>query len=869
MIMKLSVSALALTFSANLFAYAQDAAAEGEQEARTLGTVTVTAQKREQNVQDVPIAISAFGEEQLQELGVVDLSGLSQATPNVNLDNSSPFGGSQSILSAYIRGIGADDFAFNIDPGVGVYVDGVYLARSVGANQGLLDVQRIEVLKGPQGTLFGRNTIGGAISVVTADPSDTFGSKLDLTYGSDNLLQFRALVEGPLAENLTASLAVSSRTRDGYLERVRFGDPAAYNGTPSTEFPLTGYGSDDKEGAEDTQIIRGKLKWEGERATVRLTADYTKDQSTQASKLIQTTAGLPFPLPDGGQSAYVAGPFLDPNPTDGFDGFFFGGLYNFCLTQPAGAPAPISDLCGTRGQIGSSLQIDTPLNGNPNGLAFYSDRFVHPDIDKTYSDDPNFSDMETFGLTAQVDYDLTDNLAVKSITGYRDQTFLAGLDLDGSPLNILTVSFDQNQEQLSQEFQLLGSNLADNKLDFVLGAFYFKEEGDLQDLVLFPEGLLYVDGFNTFETKNYAVFGQFEYDLTDQFTVILGGRYTKEEKKFEGGQRDLNGGNYRGYFCVGANGYPDPSLPIAPFLPTGGLGLTCANGLLPAPYFDPDTFRVYEPGVQTQEFENFSPKIGLQYFPTDRVQLYASYSEGYKTGGWTTRLTNPIPAADTQYDEEIAETMELGVKTRLFNDRVQLNAAIFQTDYDDVQLNFQQGLSPTLQNAGTAEIRGFEADIEGILTDEISFRGSVGLLNTEFTAIDPLVTVASGPNPFQAGIVVGGELPKAPEVQVNFAPRYERNLGPGVFAVQGSFTYSSEAANQAERVFVLNRDEYVVSDLIFSYAFDNQPLVLTAGVKNIGDERFLVTGVPNTAAGVLSGTYNRGREWFLTLGYEF
>jgi len=209
------------------------------------------------------------------------------------------------------------------------------------------------------------------------------------------------------------------------------------------------------------------------------------------------------------------------------------------------------------------------------------------------------------------------------------------------------------------------------------------------------------------------------------------------------------------------------------------------------------------------------------------------------------------------------------LKSRLFDSRLQINAAVFKTDYEDVQLNFQNGLSPTLQNAGTAEITGFEADFEGILTNNLSFRGSVGWLDTEFTAIDDAVTIASGPNPFQAGIVVGGELPKAPEFQASLSPRYEGSLGDGLFSIQMNMSYSSEAANQAERVSVLKRDEYFLADLILSYEFNNQPLLLTTGVKNIGDERFLVTGNANTAAGALSGTYNRGREWYLTLGYEF
>ena len=879
MFLRTTTSVLALACATAMAANAQDVSPDtvdaGNGGTRVLDVITVTAQKREQNAQDVPIAMTAFGGERLEELGIVDISGLSNNTPNVNLDNSSPFGASQAILTAFVRGIGSDDFAFNIDPGVGVYIDGVYLARSVGANQSLLDVQRIEILKGPQGTLFGRNTIGGAISVVTSEPADTYGANLDVTYGSDNLFQVRGLVEGPLSDTVSASLAFSHRQRDGYLERVPFPDPTAYNGTPETEFPFSGYDSGDAEGAEDTQTVRGQLMWRGERTSVRLSADYTRDRSTQASSLIFTTAGVPLalqtPATAGLDSIALDGPFLDPDPTDGFDGLFFGGLYNFCLSMPDPVPNPaLAPLCGTRGQIGSSLQIDTPLFGNPRNMSFYDNRFVSPDIDQTYSDDPNFSELDLYGIAINLDHDLTDNLTVKSITGWRQQEWASAMDVDGSPLNILTTTFLQEQEQISQEFQLLGNGLAGDRLDFVLGAYYFREEGELQDYVLFDEGLLFVDGFNTFETENYAVFGQLEYDLTETVTLLLGGRYTHEEKQFEGGQRDLNGGNYRNFpFCTDpATGYPDSSLIIPGFIPGLG-GLSCAVGVPPAPYFDPDTFRVYEPGLQTLEFDNFSPKIGIQYFPADGIQLYATYSQGYKTGGWTTRLQNPLPADQTQFNEEEATTVEIGLKSEIFNNRVRFNAALFRTDYENIQLNFQRGISPTLQNAGDAEINGFEADVMAILSDAWSLQASVGWLDTEFTSIAPAVTAASGPNPFQAGITVGGQLPKAPEWQLNLSPRFETRLGAGDLAVQGNLTYASETFNQVERVFALQRDETFLADLIVSYALDDRPLTMTAGIRNIGDERYLVTGVPNPSAGVFSGTYNRGREWFLSLGYEF
>src|SRR5690242_10516483 len=179
-------------------------------------TVVVTAEKRAENVQNVPIAITAFTGTMLQDKNITDLHGLSNLTPNVNLDGGAPFSGDSSVLSASIRGIGQDDFAFNLDPGVGVYVDGIYFARTIGSNVNLLDVSRIEILKGPQGTLFGRNTIGGAISIVTRDPGETPMAEVEATTGSFNRRDINVTADFPLTSNLLSSLTVQSVQRDGY-----------------------------------------------------------------------------------------------------------------------------------------------------------------------------------------------------------------------------------------------------------------------------------------------------------------------------------------------------------------------------------------------------------------------------------------------------------------------------------------------------------------------------------------------------------------------------------------------------------------------------------------------------------------------------
>ncbi len=470
-----------------------------------IAEIVVTAQKRAENVQDVPIAISAFGADTLKERAVGSVAQLSAIAPNVNLDAGTPFSGSPAVLSAYIRGIGSDDFAFNIDPGVGVYVDGVYLARTVGANQDLLDVSRVEILKGPQGTLFGRNTIGGAISIVTRDPGKDFRVQGDVTTGSYKLLNARGSVDIPITDGLGAILSFGVKSRDGFLKRIPDPDQRTVNTPSYTAFSAADYGNSSREGGNDNWNLRGKLKWaHGGPLSITLSGDYTRDKGTSANKLIGTAETVPGN---------------------------FAGLYNFCIgaTQTQIAARGAQALCGVSGtQFNPRFQLPSyagvNVDGNPaNDRLPWDSRYLIADKDKSYATGNSFSNLKNWGLSGIVDYDLSDTVALKSITAYRQLDWSAGLDADGSPLNFLQLSFTMHQWQFSQEVQLLGKAL-DNKLNYVLGGYYFKEAGNLHDYVTFAEGQVQVDGPNRLETENYAAFGQIDYRPFEWLVLTVGGR---------------------------------------------------------------------------------------------------------------------------------------------------------------------------------------------------------------------------------------------------------------------------------------------------------------------------------------------------------
>jgi outer membrane receptor protein involved in Fe transport len=848
-------------------ANAQDATQAGG-----LEEIVVTAQKRAENVQDVPIAISAFTASTLKERAVGDVSQLSSLSPNVNFDAGTPFSGTSAVLSAYIRGIGSDDFAFNIDPGVGVYIDGVFLARTVGANQDLLDVERIEVLKGPQGTLFGRNTIGGAISIVTRDPGDTFRFTGDATAGSYNLLQARGSADIPLADGIGSTITFGVKTRDGYLKRVPYPDQRAMNGTPNTSFAASGYDTSGREGGDDQWNLRGKLKFDrGGPFRLTLSGDYTKvDSSGLPNVLLGTAEFLPGNFA-GEPDSNIPGTALDPTGTTGF---LFAGLYNFCIgaTGAEIAARGATALCGARGtQYRPNLVLpgfgSVNVDADPNNDRIpYDGRFVSNDIDRSYATGPSFAKLKNFGFAGTLEGDISDTLTVKSITAYRGLDWRAGVDLDGSPLAILTTSFAMKQRQFSQEVQLLGSML-DKKLNYVLGGYYFRETGNLHDFVTIGEGLTQVDGPNDFKTTNYAFFGQVDYRPIDLIGITIGGRYTHENKRFVGGQQDLNGFGYKLFNCANAEGTVYPQQPFV-------LGVDDTGNLITAPcqavvgYPDPDNpIRLYAPGVNRKTFNNFSPKFGLQLHPNDDVMAYASWSKGYRTGGWTTRLTNPQPTAQ-DFNEETAATWEIGLKSTLFDRRLQLNLAAFTTDYKGIQLNFYEGSSPTVRNAGNARIKGFEIEAVAAPYPGLTLNAALGYVDARYTMVDPFAINAS--NVLQAGTFVGAQLPKTPKLKTSLSPRYAfETSGGGSVVLIADWNHASQVWNDAQRTLLAERKASDVFNASISFTEPEKRWSVTLGGTNLSNERYIATGNQNAAAGALFGTYNRPREWYARLGVNF
>ncbi len=775
-------------------------------QANGLETIVVTAQKRSENLQSVPIAISVLSTKSLENKGLKDISQLGGFAPNVEITPTSSFSGSTQVLSAYIRGIGQSDFAFNLDPGVGVYVDSVYYARTIGAVVGLLDLDHIEVLKGPQGTLFGRNTIGGAISVVTRDPANSFGGKFDVTYGRYNRVDVRGAVDIPLIDDkLLAQISASSKTQEGYFHFLKYPgnyvNDAGLNIVPSTK-------TSDTAGGINTQNIRAKLKWKiSPVVTLRLTGDFMNSNDEGVpSQLLTVQPGLK-------------------------------DIYNTCINTPAAtlATGPLNAICNTpRGNAAGPVntpQLLPALGGaNTDGNAAnarltFDNRFVPTQFDTSYSSGPSYSVAKTWGLSGVFDARLSKDLSLKSITAYRSLTSRFAQDADGSPIAIGDHAFSMNQTQFSQELQLLGSFL-DNRLKAVTGLYYFHEQGDLTDYVNFADGLLQIYGPNRFKTSAYAAFEQVDFQVTEQLGFVAGGRYTIERKFFFGGQRDLNS-------LASKLGFPNAALP------------------------NPNDTTLYFPASNNyQTFRNFSGKLGINYKFTKKVLGYASFTQGFKSGGWTTRATVPILVAPT-FGPETANTYELGLKGEFLDRTIRTNLAAFYTDYKNLQVTVYSGISPITQNAAKSRIKGFEAEVTVLPVTGLSVTGTLGYTDAKYTDKG-------------SGTLLGNLFINTPKFEASLSADYELGLGKsGSLLFHGDYNHKSTIARDGQNTAQLVTPATDVVGALVSYKSPTRAWHLDAGVTNLTDTRYIISGQNQSGIGYIGGTYNQPRQWYATLGYKF
>src|SRR5580692_4321259 len=445
---------LLLAGAASVVAQEAPATAAAPAETGGLAEIVVTAERRSENIQNVPIAVTAFTAESMQSRNLTDIHALGNLTPGVNIDAGAPFSGDRSVLSASIRGIGQDDFAFNLNPGVGVYVDGVYLARTIGANQNLLDVDRVEILKGPQGTLFGANTIGGAISIVTHTPGDEERFIAQATGGSYDRRDFGFTADIPIIKGtLLSSISVSSQDQTGWMKVVPYPNSSPYSSAamtviPMSDFAQSGLGTSDTYGGTGVQVIRGKLLWNAtDKLKVTMSADWAHEDTTAlgytvldtfAGNAASSTFSSLYNLCISNNAATIGGAIAagtnPPNvvfPAGAPPNIFFSAACGEPRAQVPGISRGAPPLLGA-GYVGGPAGPYNFLNhpgttylGSPNPYPWWGPQAVNTgNINTTYAaDGPDFARYNLWGDAITATYDLTDKTTLKSITAYREITW--------------------------------------------------------------------------------------------------------------------------------------------------------------------------------------------------------------------------------------------------------------------------------------------------------------------------------------------------------------------------------------------------------------------------------------------------------------
>jgi iron complex outermembrane receptor protein len=492
----------------------------------------------------------------------------------------------------------------------------------------------------------------------------------------------------------------------------------------------------------------------------------------------------------------------------------FGLFYNLCIN---GEFVPGCGRPSISGANSSPLSYRLP----------FGSQFITGNPDLSYGTGPDFDRMDQFGTSVTADWEFMDATHLKSITGYRKLDWDVGLEPSASPVIMNEGWFAQTQHQVSEELQLTGIALND-RLKYSAGLYYFDEKGAEADYVLIGEGLLQIQGYESIETKSYAGYTHLEYTVVDNLNVIAGGRYSSDHKTL-------------------AESQPVFAVAGPPFQTT------------PA-------------GNNAQEFSVFTPTLGLQYTFNKDVMSYLTYSKGYKDGGWTTRLTAPLdPLRVPTFGPEKADTYELGVKSDWLDRTVQLNADVFYTKYDSIQLNFQQGLSPTIENAGDADIKGAELDGTWIIGHGFSLAATGAFIDAYYTFLAPGINAGqSCVQPFQGCITTSSLLPKTPRWKYSVSPTYKTGLPNGGSVRLGlDFTHMSEMANDAINTSLLMRPVTNLLNASLTYASPDDKYEIAFGGTNITDDRFLTTGNQDTTASIIYGTYNAPAEWYVTGRVKF
>lgn len=681
--------------------------------AAQLDEIIITAQKREESAQSVGVAVSAFGLEAVERLNARDIRDLAALVPNLVINEVS-IGPGLSQIS--LRGVNSQDPERSFDPAVGVFVDGVYLGTSAFNLLDTFDLEQVEVLRGPQGTLFGRNTTGGAITATRTRPTKEYDLKGSVILGSNQRHDFKLLGNAPLGDKGGIKLAGFYENDNGLW------DNPAGGGT----------------GAKDRWAISAGLLFEpNEKFDFYAVYDHSEDDSELTPSVPQGIAvpeALPFQIVD---TAIPLGTTLTP-------------------------AFPADRLCTIGG--GRCLQDDYSF---------------------TTQTDPHFLSASLDAVTVNSNYDLTPELQLTGIFGWRQSEEAVFIDFDGTDITAFNVVREQDYEQYSGEIRIASS--FDGPFNFVAGGFYFNSEYALRqaiklDLAMVAPipvlGAAFVNGAgdeDNHESETIALFTQADWEVLDNLKLTAGARVSWDEKTV-----------FTSFF--------DPPVGIAPTYQV-------SDGIPAGRVLD-------EQGGATEDWFEFTPKVGITWQATDNLLTYASFTKGYNAGGFSARA-GTVNDVTTPFDPETITAYEIGFKSDFADDRVRLNGAFFFNVYKDKQEEAIQPAPPptftstTVRNVAGAEIWGFEIEPTVLITDELRLDASFGYLNAEYTDhpgfAGPGQYVVTAGGPFTSLVAAdfsGLDLRRTPKITFSVTPTYSTHVGPGLLTLATTVRHFGEQQTQ-------------------------------------------------------------------------
>ena len=865
----------------------------------TLEEVVVTATRREASLQDVAIPMTAISGEALERAFAQDLRDLTNAAPNVALE---PVGIFQNSAAFVIRGQGTADIESASDSKVGIYVDGVVQARVSTALSDFLDVQSVEILRGPQGTLFGRNTAAGAVQILHNKPQmDEFDFGASLQAGDYGRQDLKGIINFPIMDGKIAGRIAAKKTQhDGYWENDWNGkDRGAtdrWTVLPSVRFTPT----------EELDItLRGE--WGKTRDDTYLTSSHHYCRDDPFNALIGA-------------------------PADNDVVILTQSLYNLIVLgqDPVTAAANAGEICGKPIEDQSRSEEYSVVNTEDRGQG---------------------ADVDVWGITAEVNYDIADIGTITYIGNYRDVDEDIIFTIDVAPHDLFAGKRKQEHDQQSHELRF-ASSFSDT-VDFVAGAYYFDQEYTmLQESygILFTPNIILGPfdpttitfsnpatygqaGWSNQKNTAWAVFTQGNWHINDQWTLTAGGRYTDEEKKFThcgvgaGDPTAGFGGKTQGCNNVPAF-VPDPTTIIPDISLTPVLGLNPAIGFDDSggveagcrPRLDPTggPITCNNRLKGDESWTDFTPMAGLTYQVNDDIMTYFTWTKGFKSGGFNGRATTPTTIGP--YDPEKATNYEVGIKSDWWDSRLRVNMNAFYTKTEDFQQAFIRpsegaGGQETVQaNLGEVITKGVELEVSAVPIENLNLWGSVGYLDLNqkgfctdgdgFSGTDP--NNPPPPGPYSGDLEVCGPaervtnatgdflgwlvptdnsdlLPgaRAPEWQISAGAAYRFNLNNfGSLTASADWAHMSSQLVSASRATELKgvqqyngdflkhlRDSADIYNASLIWRDPSEKYRVSAFVKNISNE--LYNQATTNVGGVVEFRVpNLPRHWAIEVAYN-